>query len=180
MTTPASLQGSCRSVAAQQAGDAPAFLGAAIAGFGAKAAVLDDVFGGDVAHAFLGAALAHRGAILARGAGEAAAARQITGGQAAELRAVDIEGDAADEGLRVGFAEAGDAAVVATGSASIAGIDAGSVLLVGHDEDSLVFQRPAARALAICATCRPWKRAMASSFSLGWREPSPPERVLAP
>lgn len=32
----------------------------------------------------------------------------------------------------------------------------------------------------ISATCWPWNRAMASSFSLGWREPSPLARVVAP
>lgn len=34
--------------------------------------------------------------------------------------------------------------------------------------------------LAIPATCLPWKRAMPSSFSVGWREPSTPEIVEAP
>jgi len=33
---------------------------------------------------------------------------------------------------------------------------------------------------AIDATWRPWKRAWASSFSLGWREPSAPAMVAAP
>jgi len=33
---------------------------------------------------------------------------------------------------------------------------------------------------AICATCLPWYLAMASSFSLGCREPSAPARVVAP
>ena len=33
---------------------------------------------------------------------------------------------------------------------------------------------------AICATCRPWNRAWASSFSLGCREPSAPAIVAAP
>jgi hypothetical protein len=33
---------------------------------------------------------------------------------------------------------------------------------------------------AICATWRPWKRAPASSFSLGWRWPWPPAMVVAP
>ena len=33
---------------------------------------------------------------------------------------------------------------------------------------------------AIWAVWRPWKRAMASSFSLGWRDPSPPAMVVAP
>jgi hypothetical protein len=33
---------------------------------------------------------------------------------------------------------------------------------------------------AILATCSPWKRAIESSPSLGWRLPSPPAMVLAP
>ena len=33
---------------------------------------------------------------------------------------------------------------------------------------------------AIFATCSPWKRAIESSPSLGWRLPPPPVMVLAP
>ena len=40
--------------------------------------------------------------------------------------------------------------------------------------------RPRFNCEAMVATCRPRKRAMASSFSLGWREPSPPVMVEAP
>jgi hypothetical protein len=38
----------------------------------------------------------------------------------------------------------------------------------------------AASALAMPATWRPWKRAIFSSFSLGWRAPSVPASVEAP
>ena len=39
---------------------------------------------------------------------------------------------------------------------------------------------PSASQRVICATWRPWKRAMVSSLSEGWRLPSPFAIVLAP
>jgi hypothetical protein len=106
---------------------APAFLGAATAGFGAPLAVLSVM-----PRAFIAALLAHLGADFAYGARELAAAPHIGGGKAADLGAVQIERNALCHFLDVRFLEAGCSAVVASDGTVVAGFNAGLELSVWH------------------------------------------------
>lgn len=87
-----------------------------------------------VLRAFFGARVTDVGAGLADGAGTLAAARHIGGREAADLGAVDVERYAARHRLYILFLQARRGAVVAGLSASIAGIDAGLVLLMRHGD----------------------------------------------
>ena len=71
-----------------------------------------------------GAGSTYLGALAAQGHGEGAAACHETGRQAAQLRAVHVQGNAASHHLDVFFAQAGAGAMVAGGGASVAGVDA--------------------------------------------------------
>jgi hypothetical protein len=82
--------------------------------------------------AFFGASQAHRGAELAQGLGEGAAARHIAGRQAADGGAIHVERDAAHQMGHVGFLQARRGALIASGCAGMAGLDAGKAGGVGH------------------------------------------------
>jgi hypothetical protein len=83
--------------------------------------------------AFISAGLADVSAYLADSLGELAAPRHVCGGEAADLRAVHIQGYAARHHLDVLFLQARCRAMVAGDGAGVTGFDAGCVLLVRHD-----------------------------------------------
>ena len=75
--------------------------------------------------ALFGAGVAHVGALQAQRCCEAAAAGHEGCGGAADLGAIHIQGDTVRHHLYIVFLQAGGAAVVAGGRASVAGLDAG-------------------------------------------------------
>lgn len=107
---------------------APAFLGAAPTRVGTQATVLHLA----VLRAFLGAGIADLGAGFADSARTFAGARQVSGSQAADLGAVDVERNAARHRLHVFFSQARSGAVVAGLRTGVAGGDAGLELVMGH------------------------------------------------
>jgi hypothetical protein len=113
-----------------------ALLGAATAGFRAPAAVLHR----SVAGAFFGAAFAYLCAQAAHGGRVLAVAGHVRGRQPADLRAVDVERNAARKVLRVLFLQAGRRAVIAFIRTGVARLDAGLKPFVSH-EDLLRFGR---------------------------------------
>jgi hypothetical protein len=84
--------------------------------------------------AFVAADLADFRANPAGLLGELAAPRHITGGEPTDGGTVNVEPDAARHHLDIVFLQAGSGAVVAGVGAGVAGFDAGSVLLMSHDE----------------------------------------------
>ena len=113
----------CRSLARHLS----AGLRAAPTGLGALLAVVRRM-----AFAFLAAGLANLRADLANRASELTAARHHRSGQAADLRAVHVERDAAGHLPDVGLLQAGRGAMVAGVGAGLASLNAFSELIVGH------------------------------------------------
>lgn len=109
-------------------GHPSAFISAALASLGALPAMLHLAVPG----AFLRAHVAYFGANLANRAGQLAAAGHVACGQAADRRAIDVKLNAARHRLDIFFAQARRGTVVAGLSTGIAGVDAGSELLVRH------------------------------------------------
>src|SRR4051812_1353236 len=106
--------------AATFGGDSPAFLGTTPACFRAFLAMRHLVPG-----AFLRAGIANGRADVAKVGRKLAAARHIAGGEAAYLRAVDIELDATRHLCDVLLCQARRGAVIAGGGTIVAGVDAG-------------------------------------------------------
>ena len=86
--------------------------------------------------AFIAAGLANVGADRANCLGELAVPGHEAGGHPTNPCAVDIQRDAARHHLDVVFLQAGGGAMVACVCAGVAGIHAGSILLMSHDEFS--------------------------------------------
>jgi hypothetical protein len=83
--------------------------------------------------AFISTGVADFSASLAKNAGEFTASRHVTGSQAADLRAVHVQGNAARHRLDISLLQAGGCTIVAGVRAVIASFDTGFVLLLGHD-----------------------------------------------
>ena len=111
------------------ASHASALLSAALARLGALLTVRVLMLG-----AFVAADLADFRANPAGLLGELAAPRHITGGEPTDGGTVNVEPDAARHHLDIVFLQASGGAVVAGIGASVAGFDAGRVLLMSHGE----------------------------------------------
>lgn len=85
---------------------------------------------------FIATGLADIGASCADRFGELTAPGHETSGHPANGSTVDIEGDAARHHLDIVFLQAGGGTVVARVCTGIAGINAGSILLMSHGEFS--------------------------------------------
>jgi hypothetical protein len=146
--------------------------------------------------AFGGAGLADLGADGTNTSRLCAAPRHVTGGQPADLGAVDVELDAVRHRSRVGFRQARAGAVIAGGRACVARIDAGPKFFVSHrvtsDHSPLWATRDASRCSSQLGTpVRVWllrafrdtepAKSRASDSATGWsRRSARPGRSLRP